>query len=224
MADSRDMIGAHLCFRREFGALPRAVRRAAGPDTGVVAEHAEFLVNLMHHHHRGEDTGVWPRLQERCPSDVRPIVDVMESQHAGLDTALEEIRAAARQLTNGGSAENRESLASAAERLIPALTEHLDLEEAEVLPLIDRYLTDEEWKAGVQSEAATIPKSRLPLVFGMMLYDADDVIRAAMKANVPRGMWSVYSRVARRAYEKHAQQVFGTSSPAHVGFFAGDAK
>jgi hypothetical protein len=224
MADSRDMIGVHLCFRREFGALPGAVRRVAGPDTGAVVRHAEFLVNLMHHHHRGEDTGVLPRLQERCPDDVRPIVDVMKSQHAGLDTALEEIRAAARRWANGGSAESRESLASAAERLIPALTEHLDLEEAEVLPLIDRYLTDEEWAAVIKDEAATIPKSRLPLIFGMVLYDADDVMRAAMKANIPRGMWSVYSRLARRAYKKHAQRVFGTSSPAHVGFFADDAK
>jgi hypothetical protein len=137
---------------------------------------------------------------------------------------LEEVRAAARRLANSGSVQDRESLASAAESLIPALTEHLDLEEAEALPLIDRYLTDEELTAVVKSEAATVPKSRLPLVFGMMLYDADDEMRAAMKANLPRAMWSIYSRVGRRAYKKHSQRIFGTSNPAHVGFFAGDPK
>jgi hemerythrin-like domain-containing protein len=224
MADTRDMIGAHRCFRREFGALPGAVRRVADPDTGVVAEHAEFLVDLMHQHHRGEDTGVWPRLRERGTEDIWPIVEVMESQHAGLDRALEKIRAAARRLANDGSAENREALASAAEELIPPLAEHLDLEEEEALPLIDRYLTDEEWTAVVKDETATIPKSRLPLVFGMMLYDADDVMREAMKANMPRGMWPLFSRVARRVYRRHAQQVFGTRSPAHFGSAAGGAK
>jgi hypothetical protein len=90
--------------------------------------------------------------------------------------------------------------------------------------LIDRYLTDEEWAAAIKDEAATIPKSRLPLIFGMVLYGADDVMRAAMKANIPRGMWSVYSRLARRTYRKHAHRVYGTSSPTHVGSFAGDAK
>ncbi|MFI6078713.1 hemerythrin domain-containing protein [Actinoplanes sp. NPDC051343] len=218
LADSRDMIGAHVNFRREFAALPAAIRRVVAGDTAqaaTVGAHAEFLVDLLHHHHHGEDAGVWPRLRERCPGQVQELVEIMEEQHAGLDQALENIKARTQRWVVTANVDDGRALAKVCEDLLGPLTEHLDLEEAEVLPLIDRYLTDAEWKGIVRGEAATIPKAQLPLVFGMMLYDADDVTQSMMKTNVPALIWPFFSRIARRRYAKHAQAIHGTPTPPH---------
>ncbi|MEV6848236.1 hemerythrin domain-containing protein [Actinoplanes sp. NPDC051411] len=218
MADSRDMIGAHVCFRREFRDLPLVVRRVTAgdkADAATIAAHAEFLVDLMHHHHRGEDTGVWPLLHRRCPDETQKLVTTMEEQHAHLDRALEDIKSSARQWGLTATTADREAVARHAEALLVPLAEHLDLEESKVLPLIDTYLTEGEWKAVVGGEAATIPKKQLPLVFGMMLYDADDVTQRMMRTNVPALLWPVFSHLARRSYAKYAQAVHGTAAPRH---------
>jgi hemerythrin-like domain-containing protein len=217
-ADSRDMIGAHISFRREFAAIPGVIGTVAPWDAAraaTVADHVDFVVDLLHHHHTSEDEMVWPRLHERCPEDVAPLIGVMQGQHHDIDLVLRAIGELTRAWRTDGDPKVRDRLADAAAALPAPLNEHLDLEEAKVLPLIDAYLSDREWKAVVAAGASSIAKPKLPLVFGMTLYDADAEMIAIMKTAIPRALWLVFAALGRRAYASHAKRVFGTSTPRH---------
>lgn len=215
-ADSRDMIGSHKAMRREFGATPAIISAVAPGDkkrAAVVADHVDFLVEHLEVHHTCEDEEVWPKLHERCPADVAPLVDTMEAQHHGIHAALEGITALNRSWRADAGREVRDALVKEFTSLLGPLNEHLDLEEAKVLPLIDAYLSDQEWKAAVAAAGPKTPKSRMPLSFGMTLYGADDDMVAYMKAAVPKPVWAIFAPIGRNAYAKHAKKIYGTSTP-----------
>jgi hypothetical protein len=68
----------------------RPERRAA------LAEHVGLVLDLLHHHHTGEDTGLWPLVRRRAP-DLGSQLDTMEAEHACVAGAIASTRAAARQ-------------------------------------------------------------------------------------------------------------------------------
>ena len=104
LADARDMFAAHTIFRREFGLMPGLIRAVAAGDkqrSALVADHVAFVSSILNHHHSGEDTYVWPPLQERCPGDCAALVDVMEEQHHAIHNGLLQVAQAGRR---GGTA------------------------------------------------------------------------------------------------------------------------
>jgi hemerythrin-like domain-containing protein len=128
MADSRDMIGGHDAFRREFGQLPALIRGVAPGDirrAATVADHVKFLADFLHSHHTSEDDLVWPKLNDRCPRDVQPTVETMEEQHLQIDTALIDLVSTALWWSSTGDETSRDAAADAAERLLPPLNAHL---------------------------------------------------------------------------------------------------
>jgi hypothetical protein len=64
-------------------------------------------------------------------------------------------------------------LAAAIDAILPPLLEHLSAEETYLLALIDKHLTDGEWAEVGRAAMAETPKSLLPMVFGMVLRDAE---------------------------------------------------
>jgi hemerythrin-like domain-containing protein len=212
MADSRDMVGAHDMFRAQFGALPDLVRSVGPGDAArakVVGEHVELLATLLHGHHGAEDAHVWPALHERCPDQLQALVATMEAQHAGIDAGLRDLVTGARSWAAAGDQAGRDALAATAERLNPALADHLALEEAEMLRLIDTYLTEDEWKATVAAAAGKLTPEQGPLAIGMMLHEADDDMRGIIGAGVPEEFWRQVEPAAVTAYQSYAAQVYG---------------
>nr|WP_221383181.1 hemerythrin domain-containing protein [Actinoplanes polyasparticus] len=215
MADSRDMIGAHDMFRAQFGALPALILQVAPGETaraGIVGAHVDLLVKLLHGHHGAEDVHVWPKLHERCSDKVQGLVATMETQHSQIDLMLQNLTSQARAWSSTGSAGDRDALAAAAERLVPALKEHLALEESEALALIDEFLTDEEWRASVASSAGKLTPEQGPLAIGMMLHEADEQMEALIRGGAPEHFWNEVRPVAVSAYAEYATRVYG--SPA----------
>jgi hemerythrin-like domain-containing protein len=220
-ADSRDMIGAHKAMRREFGATPALVAAVASGDqkrAAVVAGHLDFLVEHLDVHHSCEDEEVWPKLHERCPAEVAPLIDTMEAQHQGIHAALTSVTELSQAWRLDAGQEARDAIVTELTGLVRTLNEHLDLEEAEVLPLIDTYLSEKEWRAAVAAAGPKTPKSRMPLSFGMTLYGAEDEMVALMKAAVPKPVWTIFAPIGRGAYARHAKKVYGTREPALDSF------
>jgi hypothetical protein len=82
--DTREMVVVHTAFRRELGAAPGLVRGVAAGDRArsqVVGDHVQLLLDMLHHHHVGEDDLLWPKLLERVPAELAPRVRLMEGQH-----------------------------------------------------------------------------------------------------------------------------------------------
>jgi hemerythrin-like domain-containing protein len=214
MADSRDMIVVHTMFRRQFAAIPRLVSEVAAGDrdqVSIVADHVAWMVEFLHAHHEGEDMMVWPRLIERCPTEVEPLIFTMESQHHALALALDDLAARASDWRTSAAVENRDALAEAATELLVRIAEHLDLEELRVLSLIDKYLTEKEWKQVGGSGLKKMSFGQLKVAFGMILDDAPPAYVQTMRDTIPCAPWLLFSVLGPRAYAKYAKRLHGAT-------------
>ncbi|SNS67744.1 Hemerythrin-like domain-containing protein [Actinacidiphila glaucinigra] len=218
MADVRDMFMAHTMIRREFRLLPQLVREVEAGDVGragVVADHADKVCLVLHLHHEGEDEVLWPRLLERGGERTAAIVPTMEEQHHGIDAALTEVTG----LLAGWrtTARDGEALAAALEVLLDRLLEHMALEEKEILPLAEEYITAAEWAGLGEHGMANSPKKDLPLAFGMVMYEGDPATIKAVLSHAPLVPRLIMPLLAPRLYASHAKRVYGTPTPPRVG-------
>ena len=218
MADSRDMFVVHDMFRREFKAIPGLVSEVPegdGAQVAIVADHVAWMVTFLHAHHEGEDQMVWPRLLERVPVKIDPLIFTMESQHAGLAHALDDLAAKAANWRQTCAVPERDALAGAATDLLVRIAEHLDLEERQVLPLIDKYLTEKEWKQVGGSGLKKMSFGQLKVAFGMILYGAGPEQVKTMRDTIPFAPWMFFSLVGPRAYVKYAGRLRSAKFSEH---------
>jgi hemerythrin-like domain-containing protein len=213
------MFAAHTIFRREFGLMPGLVRAVAAGDThrsALVAEHVAIVSSILDHHHSGEDEYVWPRLRERCPQDCAALVDVMEDQHHAIHNGLLQVAQAREAWRNSAPADARDALAGAIDRLLPVMNEHLALEEERVVPLIEKYVTQAEWAHVAQEGSAEVPPDKLPVMFGMFMYEAEPAVIDLAVAEMPSEVQPVIRDLAPKAYAAYAEELYGTSAPPRV--------
>jgi iron-sulfur cluster repair protein YtfE (RIC family) len=210
MADSRDMYVIHSAFKREFPAAPALVRAVTPGDTAAVtrvADHVLLLTGVLNMHHTGEDKLVWPKLKERGPAEIEPLVETMEQQHEALHGGLEGVETRVTAWRSSGNPADQEAVAVALETMIPTMVEHMAAEEANLLPLIDKYLTHDEWAELGAEGMGNTPKSRLPIIFGMVLKDGEPEHIEAFKTLIPAPAWFLLSRLGPRAYARYARKL-----------------
>src|SRR5687767_13837391 len=128
----------HMALRRDLERATAVLADATHPtpaQRAALAEHVDLVLDLLHHHHTGEDTGLWPLVRRRAP-DLGSQLDAMEAEHASVAGAIVSTRGAARQhaATTDPSAARRmrEALVELGGVLLP----HLDHEETEVMPRV----------------------------------------------------------------------------------------
>ncbi|MFJ6074004.1 hemerythrin domain-containing protein [Streptomyces sp. NPDC093065] len=209
----------HRVMRREFAQLPDLVAAVGAGDTArarLLGEHLSLVLDMLHEHHEAEDELLWPVLVQRVPLK-KDLIAVMETQHQAIGDAVDAVAARLPAWTAQAGATARDLLAGALRDLGPALTEHLDLEEEEVLPLIHDHLTVPEWLAPQKHAMKHGPRTltgKLTLA-GMVLEDATPRERAWFLGEMPapaRLLWRL--RGARR-YDEHVRLVrAGVPSPS----------
>lgn len=214
--DVRDMLVVHTALLREIRLAPAAIMAVNAGDhdrARVVTDHLGFVLELLHHHHEGEDELLWPKLEARVEPNDKPVLEKTAAQHAALDAQLSEVNRVRMAWATEPSAETREALRLHVGHLLTLLEEHLELEERAVLPLAARLLTQAEWDAVGEKAVAVIPKSQLPLVFGMFAYEGDPAMIVDMLSAAPAPIRRLLPPLARRAYARRARQVYGTPAP-----------
>jgi hemerythrin-like domain-containing protein len=141
--DGREMAMVHRMFRREFLLASQVVRRVACGDTRrahTVTAHLRFIGTTLHHHHSGEDSYVWPLLVRRAPSHVsQHLLRVME-QHRQVDAIHAEVDGELPLWSCSATADSRDRLAGALDRLAVALIDHMDYEEMHVVPVMEAHI------------------------------------------------------------------------------------
>lgn len=217
LADVRDMAGIHTMFRREFGLMPALVRTSSGTDADrrtLVADHVALLTGFLDHHHAGEDIHIWPLLRERCSEIDAPFVELVENQHRTVHGGLESVGKSLVDWRRTGSKDAAESLANAVEQLLPPLREHLALEEEKVVPLIAEHVTDAEYSRVAQEQGADVPPEKLPVLFGMFMYETDSEVVDVVVSHMPPEVQPVIKDLATGAYAAYAEQLYGTATPS----------
>jgi hemerythrin-like domain-containing protein len=219
-ADTREMYMVHTAFRREFGALPNLVRNAPAGDTQrsqVIGEHIDILSAYLYAHHHSEDMHLWPRLLDRGAREVAPIVHLMEGQHENIERLSTEAEKATGAWLAHSASEGSDALADVLDQLFHALDEHMRLEEQRILPLAEKYITAEEWHAMAAESGRAIPQEKIPLVFGMTLYEANPQVIQKTLARLPAEVRSTLYAQGQRAFSSHSERVHGTATPSRSG-------
>jgi hemerythrin-like domain-containing protein len=204
--DVRDMAIVHQTFRNVYEESARLVRAAPAPSASRVtflADHIDFALAALHHHHEGEDELLYPKLIERVPEQA-PMTEQVEHEHQLIKTALDATSAGCAAWRRQPSAETGEALAAALDRLNVAVQPHLDDEEQKVVPLAAVTFTQQEWDEMGKHGAAWIPRNKRGLAFGMMLEPLGQADRAHMMRNLPAPVRMLYPLLIERPWKKYA--------------------
>ncbi|MFG2358801.1 hemerythrin domain-containing protein [Streptomyces sp. NPDC048521] len=214
-ADVRDMLVVHEAFRQSYARLPGLVKDVSPGDVEraeVVAEHARLIEEFLHLHHKGEDELLWPKLLERAGDRLGDAVALLESQHEEIAALLAESAQRLAIWRAQPAKESGERLADSLERLGSLLTEHLGIEEKEVLPIVPEYVTAKEWHQLGDHAINALPKSKLPIVFGMLASYADPDVVKLMLSTAPLVPRLIMPVVGPKAYARHARKVYGAAA------------
>jgi hemerythrin-like domain-containing protein len=207
--DVRDMAIVHQTFRRSYqesAALVRANPTPSAHRVDFLADHVDFGISLLHHHHAGEDELLYPLLLERAP-DQAASTEHIEHEHQEVAGHIDAVSAACAAWRAAPSAASGEELATALDELNARLQEHLDDEEREIVPLAAVTLTQEEWETLGRHAMAAIPKDKLGIAFGMLTEPLSDDDRHFMRSHLPAPVRLLSPLVIDRPWHKYRDQL-----------------
>jgi hypothetical protein len=205
----KDMRIVHETFRRAFDESAQLVRAAptpSAPRVAFLADHIDFGISMLHTHHESEDLLMYPLLAQRVPAQAAMIEDAGR-QHQQVASAIETVTTACAAWRSQPSKQTAEALATALETLNDVLQPHLDDEESKVVPLAAVTLTQQEWDAVGEHSRREIPRSRMPVAFGMLLDPLDDSDRRYMKSHLPAPIRLLYPVLIQRPWDKYAAEL-----------------
>lgn len=215
--DTRDMVVVHTALLREIRRAPAAVERAAAGRSrrrrARTVRHLRLILDLLEHHHAGEDRLMLPLLRGRISRDELPAVDTGEEQHARIEGLLGDIGGALARWS-GGDHGAAPGLAAMLTALHGALEPHLRGEETDILPLVATHLSVAEWQAVGDAGFRATPKSALVLVFGMFMAEGDPEVLRSMLAAAPAPARVLLPRIAPAVYARRCRAVHGLDPAA----------
>lgn len=211
-ARTEEMAVIHRIFRRGFPLMAQLVRAVPAGDTDraePIAAHLDFLLNGLHNHHTGEDVHLWPRLLERSTPQAE-LVTRMEQQHEGVAELSAQLRT---QLDSWRrSAVDGEALAAAIDAFTASLVEHLDDEEAYVVPLMRSHITAEEWTRLGQETFEKFTNDEKLIATGALEEVASPEEAAWFTGDLPVPIKVMWRLVGRRKYARYMQRVRGVGA------------
>ena len=175
-------------------ALRRDLNRAAGLKTRC--EGWDLFQRFLHVHHTSEDDALWPVVRGEVadrPDDVA-LLDAMATEHANLAPLLAAIDEAF------GKEDPGARLGGLMGELDAGLRHHLDHEERDALPLIDRTLTLERWM-GFGEAATKALGPDVPRFFPWLLDGADEETAGRVLGRLPEPIKAAYRNAWFPAYE-----------------------
>lgn len=203
----------HKTFRRAFEESAQLVRANPTPSAQRVvflADHIDFVIGVLHHHHESEDLLLYPLLAERAPEQLA-MVDEVGHQHVEVNGAIDAVTKSCAAWRIAPSADTAKGLAAALDDLNTVLQPHLDDEEQKVVPLAAVTLTKEEWTTMGDHATDAIPKNKLPVAFGLLLEPLNDTDKAYMKGHLPTPVRLLFPLLIQRPWDKYAQELrYGT--------------
>jgi hypothetical protein len=181
--DMTMMFATHDALRRDLERVAKLDERNEGWNV---------FQQMLHVHHTAEDDLLWPVMRDELsgrPDDLA-LLDAMEREHKQIEPALE---ATDRALGGGKSA------SPAQVDLDTRVREHLEHEEHDALPLIDRTLTPEQWMAFGQTSAQRLGPD-MARYLPWLLEGADDDTAARILKVVPPPVQQLYADEWRPAF------------------------
>jgi hemerythrin-like domain-containing protein len=215
-ADTRMMGIVHSALRRDLVRLRLVVGTPAAQEPRrrkALAEHAIWLMDFLHHHHTGEDDGLYPLVVRRNPAAAE-LCARMDADHDTITPAMDGLRAAAeRHLADpeAPDADLRAALAALEEPLVP----HLAREELEMMPVVSASISHAEWAEWHES---MVDGSMTQLAFeGHWLIDGlDEESIQVVVGSVPAVPRFILVKLLGGAYRRRRALLWGGTPAAAV--------
>lgn len=212
--DAQEMVIVHRAFRRELRLIGELIA-AVGPGdvkrAAILAEHFADLRSGLINHHEGEDELLWPPMLDRVGAEERKVVHRMEAEHQRVVETLEAAAALVSTWASAADTQTRDLAVAAIEEHRTVIVEHLDDEEAHLLPLAERFLTAKEFGALGEHFVMSTPKTKLFKYFGMVMEDADERERAILLGGLPAPVRLVWRALGPRLYARTMGRVRATT-------------
>ncbi len=153
-ADTRMMGIVHSALRRDLARTRLVLETQPGPDDHrrqAIADHVLWCMAFLHHHHEGEDAGLYPMVVRQNPAAAELVAD-MDADHTRIVPAMEALEGSARAYRAGASPE---SLLDAVGTLCEVLLPHLAREELEMMPVVSASISEAQWRAWTEGLKST---------------------------------------------------------------------
>ena len=212
--DMTGMYVMHHGFRRDLAAFASSVQATPLGDPAnwqALASRWGRFAATLHHHHTAEDTHYWPALrtavEARGTADDLVEVQAMSEEHADIDPLVTAVGDGLRAVVEHPCEEHRNALDIRLAGLRVVLGEHLRHEEGVVLPLVQRVMTHEEFRAVEEAITSSYPVREVPFVVCWVLADLPEHARAAMftTAGAP---YRLLHALVRRRFERTEARAF----------------
>ena len=198
---TQDMVYVHNTMRDAF-------ERAAMLDNmdlnnieqrDAVILYFDAMLSFIQSHHEAEDFVLWPNLLERAEADADIIRHGM-NQHEELADLLPAAQKALVALRQDPNITALTELKTTLVEMGAMLTQHLNDEENNVLPICAQHITQDEWAQLPQHTLQKLEGPVLMMVIGLVRHAFDDTYRAAMDANMPPPL--------KQAWQSEGQALF----------------
>ena len=176
--DQTGMYVMHHAFRRDLTSFVEAARSTPVEEAEVwralVRRWAAFD-DVLHHHHSIEDTAFWPVLVRHADgagsAEDRATLEAMEAEHAVIDPALQRCREAFHHMVEHPCEDHRNALHVRLTGTREALLRHLEHEETEALPMVQRVLTVDEYAAAEAAAQKGYPLRSMPFLVPWVMHE-----------------------------------------------------
>ncbi len=206
--DTTDMFAVHGVFRDTLGAAPTLVGGIAPDDTervALIANYYENILSFLEAHHDGEELLVFPLLRERDAAAAE-LMDEMDRAAPRGDRSAGGGQGGAGRVARGRR-RGTEGGRGAAGRTGRHLCDHLDEEEAKVLPLAAEYLSMEEWGALPGHGMANFHGDKIWLILGLIRERMTDEQRAGMTEHMPPPALEMWNGFGEQAFKEYSTVV-----------------
>jgi len=209
LADATAMTRFHRIFREALDSAPDFVGGVAADDNDraeTVGSYYDNVLRLLHAHHEAEDLTIYPMMVERLPEHVDVISRVNAEHEAVLGTLVSTEDTVARWRSDPSTARRDEAVAALG-TLRTVLLEHLDHEEAEVVPLIALCINVAEW--GEMSAVAFqhFSGDKVWLAIGLIQEQMLPEENETMEANMPPPVHEFWTGSGRPMFQDYVAQL-----------------
>jgi iron-sulfur cluster repair protein YtfE (RIC family) len=137
----------HSAFKREILRLRDGLRKTDLSDAKAsegLARRYKFFSVTLHQHHQGEDRFQWPNIRPKANPKEIAVLDAMEAEHGALAVVLAAIDEHFKTLSVNS---DTDQIAARLDELGTVLSGHTQHEEREGVPIVQKYLEEDDFKA-----------------------------------------------------------------------------
>jgi hemerythrin-like domain-containing protein len=214
---SRVLIAIHTAMRADSRRLVHAVTELDEGDrkqSAALGRAFAAVTELIHDHHWTEDDVIYPFLLEAVRTFEREAVR-LEDDHVDLDAAMARVNARFRLLAHGVSpgvwSATQERLVEDATTFRDVLANHLEREEAVVIPAFESVLTEAEQRTLKREESKHTTYRHMSRAVPWVLANSTPEEADHLRAGAPALMKTVQDHVWERQFRHLMAPLYGAS-------------